>query len=200
MSAFWRIPAERMDRSRPVAVFYWLFYGTVHGRLAIKYQCGGPWSSFPRRSPIASEVYDLQGRVAGVPPLGGTVKFGETSEMTLKRKLLEELGVEVELLSEPFVIRRCLQKSPGPQKGYAPTPPSFLKSKTPACSVFKNQEFNQVFSTFSSRRGLRVGGFIMMGSGMIASAPTMRASPSRKFGKNAAVDPSRMPLALMTTA
>lgn len=53
---------------------------------------------------LAAEVYDSEGRVAGVRPLGGTVEFGESSQIALKREFLEELGVEVEVLSGPLVI------------------------------------------------------------------------------------------------
>jgi ADP-ribose pyrophosphatase YjhB (NUDIX family) len=53
---------------------------------------------------LAAEIYDSEGRVAGVRPLGGTVEFGESSQTALKREFLEELGVEVEVLSAPRVI------------------------------------------------------------------------------------------------
>jgi ADP-ribose pyrophosphatase YjhB (NUDIX family) len=53
---------------------------------------------------LAAEVYDSRGRVAGVRPLGGTVEFGESSEVALRREFNEELGVEVQVLSGPLVI------------------------------------------------------------------------------------------------
>ncbi len=53
---------------------------------------------------LAAEVYDSEGRVAGVRPLGGTVEFGESSQTALKREFLEELRVEVKILSGPLVI------------------------------------------------------------------------------------------------
>lgn len=53
---------------------------------------------------LAAEVYDSEGRVAGVRPLGGTVEFGESSQTALKREFLEELGAEVKILSGPLVI------------------------------------------------------------------------------------------------
>jgi hypothetical protein len=49
---------------------------------------------------LAAEVYDSHGRVAGVRPLGGTVEFGESSETALRREFIEELGVEVQVLSD----------------------------------------------------------------------------------------------------
>jgi hypothetical protein len=53
---------------------------------------------------LAAEVYDNEGRVVGVRPLGGTVEFGESSQTALKREFLEELGAEVKVLSGPLVI------------------------------------------------------------------------------------------------
>lgn len=53
---------------------------------------------------LASEVLNGRGQVVCVRPLGGTVQFGERSEMTLKREFREELCLEAELLSGPLVI------------------------------------------------------------------------------------------------
>lgn len=53
---------------------------------------------------LAAEVYDSEGKVAGVRPLGGSVEFGETSDVALRREFREELGVDVEVLSGPLVM------------------------------------------------------------------------------------------------
>jgi predicted NUDIX family NTP pyrophosphohydrolase len=53
---------------------------------------------------LAAEVYDSHGQAAGVRPLGGTVEFGESSEVALRREFMEELGVEVQVLSGPLII------------------------------------------------------------------------------------------------
>ncbi|MBO9099349.1 NUDIX domain-containing protein [Rhizobium sp. B230/85] len=53
---------------------------------------------------LAAEVPDGQGRVAGVRPLGGSIEFGELSEVALKREFLEELGVEIEIVGGPQVF------------------------------------------------------------------------------------------------
>lgn len=53
---------------------------------------------------LAAEVHDGEGRVAGVRPLGGSVEFGETSDVALQREFREELGVDVEILSGPLVM------------------------------------------------------------------------------------------------
>jgi len=46
---------------------------------------------------LAAEVYDDQGNVIGVRPLGGQIEFGETREVALRREFMEELGVEIEI-------------------------------------------------------------------------------------------------------
>ncbi len=53
---------------------------------------------------LASEVYDSHGHVSGVRPLGGTVEFGECSATAVKREFLEELGIEIAVLSGPAII------------------------------------------------------------------------------------------------
>jgi len=42
---------------------------------------------------LAAEVYDDDGQLKGVRPLGGTVEFGERADAALVREFSEELGV-----------------------------------------------------------------------------------------------------------
>ena len=48
---------------------------------------------------LAFEVYDDQGHVKGVRPLGGSIEFGETREQALHREFLEELNAKVTIVS-----------------------------------------------------------------------------------------------------
>lgn len=48
---------------------------------------------------LAAEVYNDEGHVKGVRPLGGHIEFGETREVALRREFREELGVEIEITS-----------------------------------------------------------------------------------------------------
>lgn len=67
---------------------------------------GVPWQG---NRLLASEVYDSHGNAVGVRPLGGTVEFGENSDTALKREFLEELGIEIEVLSGPTVIENLYE-------------------------------------------------------------------------------------------
>ncbi|MGL4094330.1 NUDIX hydrolase [Agrobacterium cavarae] len=58
---------------------------------------------------LAAEVYDRQGRVVGIRPLGGTVEFGESSQTALKREFLEEIGAKVMILSAPLLIENIYE-------------------------------------------------------------------------------------------
>ena len=46
---------------------------------------------------LAMEIYDDQGNVKGVRPLGGLIEFGETREKALAREFMEELNTDIEL-------------------------------------------------------------------------------------------------------
>lgn len=51
---------------------------------------------------LAAEVYDDNGRIKGVRPLGGTVEFGEPARSAVVREFREELGVEITISGEPI--------------------------------------------------------------------------------------------------
>lgn len=47
---------------------------------------------------LAAEVYDDQGQLKGMRPLGGGVEFGEPWQDALRREFMEELGVEIDIV------------------------------------------------------------------------------------------------------
>ena len=53
---------------------------------------------------LASEVYDDEGRIKGVRPLGGSVDFGEHAKSAVLREFKEELGLDIVVLGEPMVM------------------------------------------------------------------------------------------------
>ncbi len=53
---------------------------------------------------LAFEVYDQEGRIKGVRPLGGSVEFGERAEDTVVREFKEEIDADVSILSGPMVL------------------------------------------------------------------------------------------------
>lgn len=53
---------------------------------------------------LAFEVYDREGRLKGVRPLGGSVEFGETARDAVVREFKEELDTEVSVLAGPMVL------------------------------------------------------------------------------------------------
>ncbi len=53
---------------------------------------------------LAFEVYDDEGRLKGVRPLGGSVEFGETAQDAVVREFKEEIDTEVSVLAAPMVL------------------------------------------------------------------------------------------------
>ena len=53
---------------------------------------------------LAAEVYDDQGALKGVRPLGGSIEFGERWQFALQREFKEELNVEVQIQGAPIVM------------------------------------------------------------------------------------------------
>lgn len=53
---------------------------------------------------LAFEVYDHEGRLKGVRPLGGSVEFGESAKDAVIRELKEEIDVEVSIVAGPMVL------------------------------------------------------------------------------------------------
>lgn len=53
---------------------------------------------------LAAEVFDDQGRLKGVRPLGGSIEFGEQWQSALMREFKEELSVDVEIKGSPLIM------------------------------------------------------------------------------------------------
>jgi hypothetical protein len=53
---------------------------------------------------LAFEVYDHEGRLKGVRPLGGSIEFGETAKDAVVREFREEINIEVSVLAGPMVL------------------------------------------------------------------------------------------------
>ncbi|UXT93284.1 NUDIX hydrolase [Agrobacterium pusense] len=53
---------------------------------------------------LAFEVYDNEGRLKGVRPLGGSVEFGESAKDAVIREFKEEINVEASILAGPMVL------------------------------------------------------------------------------------------------
>lgn len=53
---------------------------------------------------LAFEVYDHQGRLKGVRPLGGSIEFGETASDAVAREFKEEIGIDVAVIAGPVVL------------------------------------------------------------------------------------------------
>jgi len=49
---------------------------------------------------LAAEIYNDDGEVKGIRPLGGHVEFGESREVALRREFLEELGTEIDIVGD----------------------------------------------------------------------------------------------------
>ncbi len=53
---------------------------------------------------LVAEIYEDNGALKGVRPLGGTVEFGESWQDTVVREFAEELGVGVHVVGTPVVL------------------------------------------------------------------------------------------------
>ncbi|MGV1987307.1 NUDIX hydrolase [Agrobacterium sp. 22-221-1] len=53
---------------------------------------------------LAFEVYDHEGRLKGVRPLGGSVEFGESAKDAVIREFKEEIDTDVSVLAGPLVV------------------------------------------------------------------------------------------------
>ncbi len=53
---------------------------------------------------LAFEVYDEEGLIKGVRPLGGSVEFGETAKDAVIREFKEEIDTDVSVLAGPMVL------------------------------------------------------------------------------------------------
>ncbi|MBO9450739.1 NUDIX hydrolase [Tropicibacter sp. R16_0] len=53
---------------------------------------------------LAVEVYDDDGQLTGVRPLGGGVEFGETWQQALIREFREELHIDIRITGSPMVM------------------------------------------------------------------------------------------------
>lgn len=53
---------------------------------------------------MAAEVRDDAGRIKGVRPLGGEIKFGESWRAALVREFYEELGIDITITGEPSMM------------------------------------------------------------------------------------------------
>lgn len=53
---------------------------------------------------LASEIYQDDGTIKGVRPLGGSVEFGENWRDALVREFDEELGTQVEVFGNPIFL------------------------------------------------------------------------------------------------
>lgn len=53
---------------------------------------------------LAFEVYDREGHLKGVRPLGGSVEFGETAKAAVVREFKEEIDTGVDVIGGPIVL------------------------------------------------------------------------------------------------
>ncbi len=56
---------------------------------------------------LVFEVYDSNGRVTGVRPLGGSVEFGEAAKDAVIREFKEEIDTEVSIVAGPMVLENA---------------------------------------------------------------------------------------------
>jgi len=48
---------------------------------------------------LAAEIYNDNGDLKGIRPLGGRIEFGESRDAALRREFMEELGTEIDITS-----------------------------------------------------------------------------------------------------
>lgn len=53
---------------------------------------------------LAFEVYDRDGTLKGVRPLGGSIEFGETAKDAVVREFKEEIDVDVAVVGGPIIL------------------------------------------------------------------------------------------------
>lgn len=58
---------------------------------------------------LAAEVYDDNGNVKGVRPLGGHIEFSETRELALQREFSEELNTEIKITGSWHVFENLYE-------------------------------------------------------------------------------------------
>ena len=85
---------------------------------------------------LAAEVYDDQGKLQGVRPIGGSIEFGEQWQLALIREFKEELNVDIETKGSPVIIENIYS-----HEGELGHEVLFICEVLFASSMFKGQSF-----------------------------------------------------------